>query len=175
MNRHIPTTILLAVAALLSLSPVIQADSLDVQLVQSDLTGAPGTTVEFFATITNPSTTDTIYLNGDSSSTSTPLLTVDDAPFFSNAPLFLIPGASSGPFELFDVIIDPSTPANTYTGNVFSILGGADGGAGTAFDDLADASFAVTVQTPEPTTFWLVLAISITLGIARWRVTRSEG
>jgi len=177
--RQILTIGGLAIAGILWVAPAVRADILTVNLTQSDLPGAPGTTVDFFATITNPSATDTIYLNGDNSSTSSPLLTLDDTPYLNNAPLFLAPGASSGPFELFDVSIDPSTPAATYTGNLFSISGGADGGAGTAFDDLADVPFSVTVQPPtsaipEPATSWWMLAVLIALAVIRWRWDRTK-
>jgi hypothetical protein len=56
---------------------------------------------------------------------------VNDAPFNANAPIFLDPGASSGPFELFDVIVDPSAAPAAYSGNLFSIFGGPDGGTFT--------------------------------------------
>jgi len=61
-----------------------------------------------------------------------------NAPFNANAPFFLDPGASSGPFELFDVIVDPSAAPATYGGNSFSISGGtfAD------FSDLAARAFS---------------------------------
>jgi len=155
---------------------MVQADMLDVSLVNSDLTGSPGSTVEFFGTISNPSTTDTVYLNGDSWTTGSPFLTLDDTPFFTNAPFFLNPSGNTGPspLELFDVIIDPSATPGSYNGNLFSILGGPDGGTFTDFGDLVDVPFSVTVQsptttTPEPDTFWVVLLASITLAIARRR------
>lgn len=64
------------------------------------------------------------------------------------------------------MIIDPSAVAAPYGGNFFLILGGADGGTNTAFDDLADVPFTVAVQTPttatpEPATFWLALGVLI--------------
>ena len=53
------------------------------------------------------------------------------------------------------ILVEPGV----YTG-VFSILGGADAGAGTAFDDLADVNFSVDVTapvaTPEPATLALL-------------------
>lgn len=175
MDRQIPILRLIAFAVVWAVTPAIQADSLTVNLVQSDLTGAPGTTVDFFATILNPSFTDTVYLNGDSSSTSSFLLTLDDTPFFINAPLFLTPGESSGPFELFDIIFDPSTPSATYSGNVFSILGGPDGGTFSDFTDLADVPFSVTVATPTATTpepreiTPLLCGLLLGVGVFRWR------
>jgi hypothetical protein len=142
-------------------SNAARADSLDVTLVQADQTVTLGTTmVVFDATISNPSSTDTIFLNGDGSSIPSSFLTLDDSPFFNNAPIFLDPGASTLPFELFDILLAPNTPVGTYGLNTFSIFGGADGGAGTAFNDLADANFSITVanptSVPEPSTLLLL-------------------
>ncbi len=126
-----------------------RADTLDLTLIDPSLTVTQGTaTVAVYATIFNPSTTDTIYLNGDASTTSSPDLAVDDTPFFANAPLSLAPGASSDPFELFDVNLSPTIGTGTYSSNSFSILGGPDGGTLTDFSDLADALFSITVSTP---------------------------
>src|ERR1017187_392563 len=122
--------------------------------------------------ISNPSATDTIYLNGDISTVVSTFLTVDDTPFIDNAPLSLAPGADTGPtpFELFDVTIDPTTPAGNYDNNLFSILGGPDG---TSLYDLVDVPFNVTVTTPtavpELDASWLMLTVLITLGMARLR------
>jgi hypothetical protein len=141
------------------------ASVIDVQLTNSSLTGAPGDTLIFYATLTNPSSTDTIYLNGAGSTASSPFLNIDTSPFDANAPLFLAPGATSGPFELFDVLIDPAATDGPYTGSFVTILGGADAGA---FDDLADISFDVNVSSsqasvPEPGTIPLVAAALLAL------------
>jgi hypothetical protein len=105
--------------------------------------------IAFDATISNPSG-DTLYLNGDASALSSPLLTLDDTPYDLNAPISLAPGASSGtiPFELFGVDLPADLSTGVYTG-VFTILGGADGGTGTAFDDLADVAFSFDVIAPQ--------------------------
>jgi hypothetical protein len=137
-----------------------QAQSLDVTLANPNAVVAFGTTqVVFDATISNPATDPSLpalYLNFASGTTASPGLTVDVSPFFSNAPLFLESGQNSGPapFELFDVILAPGLAAGTYSGNDFLIQGGADGGALTAADTLADPSFSITVasatvQAPE--------------------------
>ena len=69
MNRIRMITLLVALAAILLLHPVAKADSLDVVLTNPNPTVAEGTTVvQFFGTIANPSLTDTVYLNSDSSS-----------------------------------------------------------------------------------------------------------
>lgn len=91
-----------------------RGDVIQAQLVDSSLTVAPGDTLAFFATLFNPSLTDTIYLNGSGSTSVSGFLSIDTTPFDVNAPLFLSPGESSGPFEFFDVTIDPSTPDGPY-------------------------------------------------------------
>lgn len=139
-----------ALAAIACLATGAQAQSLDLTLVDPNASVTQGTSsIAFDATISNPSATATLYLNGDSFTTSSPFLAVNDLPFDTNAPLSLAPGQSSGLIELFDINFSPAIPVGTYGGsNVFSILGGADGGSGTAFSDLADAKFSVTVTGP---------------------------
>ena len=127
-----------------------RAQSLELVLTDPNQTVMQGTTlVAFDATVLNPSTTDTIYLNGDASTTPSPYLSVNDAPFFANAPLLLGPGASTGPFELFEVDLGASAPVGTYAKNTFSILGGADGGTFADFSDISDAQFSVTVSSAD--------------------------
>jgi hypothetical protein len=70
--------------------------------------------------------------------------------------------------EAFDVTIDPSAPDGPYIGSVFSVQGGPDGGANTAFDDLADISFDVNVQSrsvPEPGTLPATFLALIATGL----------
>lgn len=158
-----PRLLLLAsILLILGLPLGARADSLTLTLDQSTITVAPGTlVVPFFGTISNPSATDTIFLNNPNPTTAWVYLTVDTTPFIS-APPDLAPGAGTGEIELFDVDLDPSTPIGSYGGNLFQIQGGADGGNFTAFDDLADATFEVDVQAassatvPEPGTLLLV-------------------
>jgi len=166
-------TIYLAMAALvvLCLASAARADLVDVTLTQTSQTAAAGSTIEFDATITNLSSTDTVFLNGDSSVTSSLLLTVDDTPFLVNFPLSLGPDESSGPFALFDVTIDPSTPPGTYDLNAFSILGGLDD---SASDIIGTADFSVMVEgasvTPEPGTLaLLLLGFLVTGALTRFR------
>ena len=142
------------------------------QLDNASQTGAPGDTLVFNVTLTNSSATDQIWLNGISATGGFPFLTIDVSPFNSNAPLFLDPMASSGPFELFDVTINPGTPDGPYIGNFVSIQGGPDAGMGTAFDDLVDISFDVQVQSategvPEPGSFWMLLFSALIASVAR--------
>lgn len=145
MTRQQVVFTAIALAAAVCLAPSTRAQTLDLTLIDANQSVTRGTAVvDFDATIFNPSATATIYLNDASGTTSSPLLVVDDSPFFANAPLSLAPGQSSGPFELFAVDL-ASTASGSYSGNVFSIQGGADGGYFTAFNDLADAKFSVSV------------------------------
>jgi hypothetical protein len=164
-------TCLLAAALTIGTWPVTHASTI-VQLDNTSLTGAPGETLVFNSTLTNTSATDQVWLNGIGSTASSPFLNIDPSPFDTNAPLFLDPLASSGPFELFDVTIAPDTPDGGYNGSFVTILGGADAGAGTAFDDLADVNFDVSVQSPsngeapEPATFGLVFGAVLVFALA---------
>jgi hypothetical protein len=153
MKRNHFALAMMALAVAASHPSAANAQSLDVTLSEPTVTVTQGTTaVDFYATITNPSATAPVYLNGDSATTSTSFLTVDDTPFFNNAPLSLAPGQSSGLLELFAVDLAANTPQGLYSGNVFSILGGADG---NAVDDVGDVRFSVNVtastvaQAPE--------------------------
>lgn len=161
------TTICFAVAALavLSLASAVRADSVEVTLTETSQTATPGSTITFDATITNLSSTNTVFLNADSSVTSSLFLTIDDTPFLNNFPLFLGPSESSGPFALFNLLIDPSIPPGTYDFNIFSILGGVDA---FASDTLGSAEFSVTVlgpsTVPEPESLLLLLSGLLALG-----------
>ena len=118
--------VLSSICLFLSCVCLAHASTIDAQLANGSLTGAPGDTLAFFATLSNPSATDTIYLNGAGSTASSAFLGVDITPFNVNAPLFLVPGDMSGPFEIFDVTIDPAAPDGPYIGSfVFSILSGS--------------------------------------------------
>lgn len=152
MNRKRIMHSLLGLAAVALLAPLASADTIDVTLAAPDVTVLQGTTlVQYFGTIVNPSSTDTVYLNSDSSGLSSSDLSLDDTPFAFFGPSSLAPGASSGLIALFDLDLPADLATGTYTG-FFSILGGADGGAFMAFDDLGDANFSVTVTAPVSTT-----------------------
>jgi len=146
MQRFILTSALVTSACIAS---SLHAQTLELNLINADQTVTAGSTsVAFDATIFNPSTTATIYLNAASATTASSLLNVDLSPFFENAPLSLAPGQSTGPFELFSVDLAANTSNGSYAGNDFQLLGGADGGLFSAFNDLADTSFSVTVTSP---------------------------
>lgn len=160
MNNRLIALLSLALLVALCSAPASRADSLDVTLTEADQTVIQGTTVvEFDASILNPSTTDTIYLNSDTSTTNSLFVSVDDSPFFANAPIFLDPGQSTSTFALFDIDLPADITDGIYSG-VFSILGGPDGGTNTDFGDLADVDFSVDVTspvaTPEPNTLLLM-------------------
>jgi hypothetical protein len=173
----------LALAAALGLATLTRAQTLDLTLLDANQTVTQGTTVvDFDATVFNPSTTATIYLNDASGTTASPFLSVDDSPFFANAPLSLAPGQNSGPFELFAVDLATNTAPGNYLGNGFEIQGGADSGNFTAFANLANATFSVTVASsmvaaPEfdPALAMSGLALLLgTLAVWRSRGTRAE-
>ncbi|MGA8674164.1 MAG: PEP-CTERM sorting domain-containing protein [Candidatus Acidiferrales bacterium] len=139
------------------------SDTLDVTLAPAAQTVVDGTLVVVFdGTITNPSATDTVWINADSTSTDSLLVSVDDLGLI-NVPFFLDPGQSSGLIaDIFEVDLDPTLTPGTYTG-VYTLQGGADGGTGTDLFDLADTSFSVTVTpetvpSPEPSALLLLAA-----------------
>jgi hypothetical protein len=140
-----------------------RAQSLDVTLTDADPVVTQGTaSVAFDATITNM-TGSTIFLNGDNPTTGSPFLTVNDNPFFANAPISLAPGATSGSFEMFDVNISPSALPGTYNNNVFSILGGA---LSSSVNDVADAMYSVTVASaPEIDSTSAPAALTLLFGL----------
>jgi len=142
-------------------------------LDNASLSGSPGDTLPFTVTLTNTSATDQVWLNGIGSTASSPFLIIDVSPF-NSGPLFIDPSTSTAPFELFDVMIDPSAAAGPYVGSFVSILGGADGGAETALDDLVDVSFDVTVQssTPEPAAIILIASGLLAMTLAGLRQRR---
>jgi hypothetical protein len=156
----------IAGAFLLMLGTSSRADSVEVTV--STISGTAGSTVEAVGTITND-TDETIDLNGDSFSVSVPTLALDDTDFFINAPFFLDPGVSSGPFDIFAIQISPTAAPGTVGPNIFQVLGGTDG---NTFDVLGTATFNVDVEgaptVPEPSGVLLLLC-----GIAALVLTRS--
>jgi hypothetical protein len=161
MNRNRKKTHLAGVALLfaLLLSQSAHASAVTFTLSQASQTGAAGTTLDFFGTITN-NDTSTVYLNGDNFTLPSTALSLDDAPFFS-LPSSLGPNgslnASTGLVELFDITIASNAAPGTYTGNFFQILGGS---TNTSSDLLGTQEFTITVppvsSTPEPSTIVLL-------------------
>lgn len=112
------------------------------------LSGLPGSTVSFYADITN-NDTSTDFINGDSITFPLP---VDDSPLFNL--VSLDPGQSSGFIHILDVMIPQNQTLGLYSGSL-TIIGGADGGDFSAQDTLGAATFEVEV-TPEPSTMFLL-------------------
>src|ERR1700691_2388321 len=145
----------IASAFLFMLGPSSRADGVEVTV--STISGTAGSTVEAVGTITND-TDETVDLNGDSFSVSVPTVALDDTDFFINAPFFLDPGMSSGPFDIFAIQISPTAAPGTVGPNIFQVLGGPDG---NTFDVLGTATFNVEVEgsptVPEPSGMLLLL------------------
>jgi hypothetical protein len=153
--------ILLALFLVCLGAPVLRADTLSASLVNATLSGTAGSSIIFQANVSNPSATDT-FLNGDSSSTSSLLVSVNDALFFLNAPLSLPSGGSFGPFNIFTVVLDSTIAPGIYTGT-FIIVGGGDA---SALTDLADLNFTVdVVNITEPGTLQMVLVGAFLAGV----------
>lgn len=153
---------------------VARADTVDITLQQSTLTGAPGSVLEFFGNLTNTTGSD-VFLNADNFNlTGLPLGSIDDSPFFINTPSgFLGPLASSGVIGLFNITIPAGFATGSY-GGTFQILGG-----GTPSDQTVVGSADFTAQvtqvtsTPEPTSFVLVLT-GLALAVMGARVRRGR-
>ncbi len=151
------------------------ADSLGVAATSSTLTGAAGSTVTFDAVLSNAGPAP-IYINGDGSTLDS-FLTLDDSPLFSLVGDPINSGSNTGTVAVFNLLIAPGTLPGTYSGELFTIYGGADGGAGYAYDDLADIYFTVKVtgattppkNTPEPGTLLLVASGIASLALLRRR------
>jgi hypothetical protein len=142
---------------------------INIALDDPNQTGSAGQTLNFFGTITNTNATP-VFLNGDSLNFTLGDATVSDN-FFTNVPISLAAGGSSGDIDLFDVTLaDPeSLPLGTYTGT-YGLLGGIDGNAS---DNLAQVNFSATV-TPEPGYFALMGIGLVLMGwVHRRRASRT--
>ena len=159
--------ILFSSLMLAALSAIPAMADITIVFDQPNQMGQPGQTLEFFGTITNNGS-DTVFLNSDDVNLTSPSLTVNDL-FFSNVPVSLDPGQSSGDIELFDVMLSNpllDTPA-THLG-IYTLFGGRDG---DAQDNLASATFSVNT-TPEPAGIFLLLGVfAILILISRRRLT----
>ena len=153
---HIKQGFLLLLAVTVIGVGAARAASITVSLDNPDQFGAPGSTLEYLGTITNTGS-DTAFLNSDDFSLAGTSgdFTFDDSPYFSNAPLFLNAGGSSGDIELFDIVVSAPFPDSPgYYPGSFTVVGGSDGGAQ---DVLGAVNFSVSV-TPEPGSAVLLFA-----------------
>lgn len=155
---------LIALIAVAILPGAAWAGTIDITLTKTMESGNDGSTVMFDAVLTNTSLS-TIFLNASGGTTSSPFLTIDGTPFLLNAPLTLAGGGSTGPINLFDVIIAPGTPAGLYTFNTFTILGGL---SPSSFQTVGSTTFSLTV--PEPASLWeLAAGLSVFVLVLRRR------
>src|SRR4051794_9752285 len=112
---------ILHILPLLSFSTAAIGGPLTFNFTSSLLTGSPGKTVTFSATLTNTLGTS-LFLNSDIVNITAPL-TADDTKFFLNFPLFLTAGQSvTAP--ILDVTVPGGTPPGLYPGS-FIVLGGS--------------------------------------------------
>jgi hypothetical protein len=137
-------------------SGAAQAAAVQVDFLSTSLTGAPGDTLQFFATLTNTTGAD-ITIVGASTSSVSPFLSIDPSPLFFN---FILPGGvlpagqSTAQFEIFDILVDPAAPFGAYVGNGVSIL---DDSFNSVADTSVDVILPAPANTPEPGTALLLL------------------
>ena len=150
------------------------ASSVTVSLNSQTLFVAVGQTVTFSGTITN-NTAFPVDLNSGVVNLPGPF--TDDAGFlfFTNAPFPLAGGATSDPFDMFSVTVDPSYagPYGLQPTGTFTVTGGIEFPAGTSPDaSLGDTTFDIIV-TPEPGTAALFsLALPLALALRRRAAAR---
>jgi len=131
------------VLSALAAAPAAHAQQLDFNFAPKAQAGTPGSVLQFTAALSNPSTTDTVFLNGDTPTLNAPGLNVNDI-FFSNGPTSLGPvgsGTDTYSGDFLDVTITSAAQPGTYQGT-YTIVGGADS---NAQDTVATADFSVTV------------------------------
>ena len=148
---------LLNILVLAALAASSSSAGIVVVFDNSNQTGNPGGTLQFFGVISNTGS-DTVFLNGDTLTLPGLSFTIADQ-FFTTVPLSLGGSSSSGDIELFDVTLSNPLldPAGPYPGS-YTLIGGFDA---NAQDNLGSATFDVTTgsgatETPEPSTGFLL-------------------
>lgn len=148
------TLLVLAVTLLLHSSAL--ADTISLNLTSPIQSGAAGSTLSFFATLSTPTANSgAVYFNGDSFNQPNGL-TVNDDGFFLGFPFYLDRGQSFSGL-LFTVTLGPSLASGQYLGS-FTILGGADDAAQNV---LSTVNYTVNVGktpsvVPEPESLMLL-------------------
>jgi hypothetical protein len=139
---------LLQILALLTVTVAAGRADINMSIVldNPNQTGLPGSTLQFFGTITNTGDatvfliSDSIDLSGGAAFNITDL-------FLDNVPFSLDPGVTSKDIELFDVALaDPFTDPPGLNDGSYTLMA-TDGASQSIF---TTAGFSVTVSTPEP-------------------------
>jgi len=149
MNRKLISTLFLMMlmAAIMLSASVARADIL-LTLNPATLSGYPGDTLTFNATITNTGPSE-VFLNGITDNVSAPL-TLDDSLFFTTPASLAAGDFWTG--NLFTVTI-PASAVPYFTGSGYvTLVGGADS---SAQDVLSTQTFEVNV-VPEPASMVLL-------------------
>lgn len=129
-----------------------------------------------FGTLTNTSA-DTVFLNGDSENLAASVAvgsSVDDTPFFLNAPAFLGIGQSTGSIELFTLDIAPSAAIGPVDAGLFSVFGGIGTANSANFDLLGSQHVTFNVVpastgVPEPGTLAYIGILLVATAAGRRR------
>lgn len=150
-------TLLQAICVFICAAMCACATSIDIAFTPSALNVTPGETdVAVYATLTNTSTTDPVFINSDSLSVPESSTVTDD--FFANVPISLDPSASSGLIELFQFDVAPGAPRGSFTGT-YQLAGGTGVANQYDLDPLGTQNFTVEVTpTAEVSTELLVAA-----------------
>jgi hypothetical protein len=151
-----------AVGLIVLLSSCALADTVSITFTSSLLNAAPGQTVTFSATISNPQAT-TVFLNSDIVNIAAPLIP-DDTKFFLNTPPSLSPFQS-----VTAAILDVKVPLNALPGlysGKFTIQGGS---TPADLTDIGSANFAVALPVPEPDSLTLLMTAVIMFLLGRRR------
>ena len=142
---------------------ICHADTIEITLTPTLLSGFPGSTITFSGTLCNTSAS-TLFLNSAGINLSdgfTPA-DLDTGPFFANAPASLAAGGSTPTIGLFAIDIPNPFAEGLYQG-AFSVLGGVNA---NAQDTLGSADFRVQVavtSVPEPSSSLALLVVGIAL------------